>query len=295
MYNLIDKYVKQPLYKSFEQLEQAVFDVDKIDSLSTTLELALTSNNISQAFIIGYRCALQSLLPELNQRLWAAMCVSEKTGNHPKSLTSTVDESGFINGHKSFVTMADQAKQLVVIAKAGQIGDKPILKAVLLEQPCEGLDIQAMPPLPMVPNISHGQITFTNCQGILLKGDGYADYSKRFRMLEDSHVFMAFTAMILRKCVDLKFDPELVQECLLLINSLNNLKGFDKKQEPWLHLTLAACFKHFERLCNNFEAALKQSGDAFYESWMRDKKLFTIAAKARVSRNKKAQDWLLRK
>ena len=85
MYNLIDKHVKQPLYKSFEQLEQAVFEADKTDSLSATLELALTSNNISQAFIIGYRCALQSLLPELNQRQWAAMCVSEKTGNHPKT------------------------------------------------------------------------------------------------------------------------------------------------------------------------------------------------------------------
>ena len=293
MYNLIDENVKQPLYKSFEQLEQAVFDADKSNSLSTTLELALTSNNISQAFIIGYRCALQSLIPELKQRQWAAMCVSEKTGNHPKSLTSTVDDNGLINGHKSFITMADQAKQLVVIAKAGQVDDTPVLKAVLLELPCEGVSIQAMPPLPMVPDISHGQITFKNCQGTLLTGDGYSDYSKRFRTLEDAHVFMAFTAMILRKCVDLKLDPELVQECLLLINSLHSLKGFDKNQEPWLHLTLAACFKHFENMCKQFEEALKKSGDDFYALWMRDKKLFTIAAKARVSRNKKAQDWLL--
>ena len=220
------------------------------------------------------------------------MCVSEKAGNHPKLLTTTVDSEGVLNGHKSFITMADQAKQLIVIAKAGQSQDKPILKAVLIEQSNASVNIEIMSPLPMVPDINHGQITFENSQGKVLAGDGYIDYSKRFRTLEDAHVFMAFTSMILRKCVDLKLDPELTQECLLLINALNSLQDFDKSQDPWLHLTLAACFKHFEALCHEFEEALLNSGDAFYGLWMRDKKLFTISARARLSRNKKAQEWL---
>lgn len=292
MYKIIDEGLKQPLYASFQQLEDSVFLADKTQSLPATLSLALNSNDISQAFVIGYRCALQALLPELNQRQWAAMCVSEKMGNHPKLLSTTVDGNGFINGLKSFITMADQAKQLIVIAKAGELADKPILKAVLLEQSNEGVSIEIMPPLPMVPDITHGQITFDNCQGQLLEGDGYTDYSKRFRTLEDTHVFMAFSALILRKCVDLKLDSQLSQECLLLISSLSSLQGFEKNNEPWLNLTLAACFKHFESLCHAFEEALLSSGNDFYALWMRDKKLFTIASKARINRNKKAQEWL---
>ena len=292
IYSLIETGLKQKKYASFSSLEDAVFQADKTASLKSTLKLALKCSDISEAFIIGYRCALQALLPELKQDKWAAMCVSEKLGNHPKLLTTTVDAEGVLNGHKSFITMADQAKQLIVIAKAGQSQDKPILKAVLIEQPNASVNIEIMPSLPMVPDINHGQINFESSQGKILAGDGYNDYSKRFRTLEDTHVFMAFSAMILRKCVDLKLDPELAQECLILINALNSLQGFDQKQESWLHLTLAACFKHFETLCHEFEEALLNSGDELYVLWMRDKKLFTIAAKARLSRNKKAQEWL---
>jgi len=293
IYSLIENSLKQKTYSDFSELEHAVFQIDKSEGLQAALKLGLQSNNISEAFVIGYRCALQALLPELKQDQWAAMCVSEKAGNHPKLLTTMVNDSGVLNGHKSFITMADQAKQLIVVAKAGQSGDQPVLKAVLLMQPSDGLSIDIMPPLPMVPDINHGQITFENSQGQLLAGDGYADYSKRFRTLEDAHVFMAFSAMILRKCVDLKLDAQLSQECLFLINSLLSLQGFDEKQENWLHLTLAGCFKHFEALCHQFEEALLTSGDEFYPLWMRDKKLFTIAAKARINRNKKAQEWLL--
>ena len=306
MYDIIDAELKQPLFENFQQLESAVLSADKHASLSAALTLCLRCNDIGEAFSISYRCALQALLPELDQQTWAAMCVSEKDGNHPKTLKAIVEktcdeageEIGKVSGHKSFITMADQAKQLIVIAKDSASSDdastQPTLKAVLVQQPSEGLSIELMPPLPMVPNVRHGQISFENVAGKLLPGDGYADYSKRFRTLEDAHVFMGFTAMMLRKAIDLKLDAQFVEECLLLINGLLSLQALSNKaeKEQWFHLILAACFNHFEGLCHGFEEALKESGADFYDLWKRDKKLFTIAAKARVSRNNKAQEWL---
>lgn len=293
LYSMIQATLSQSCYSDFSDLESTVLGFDKHNSLEAALKLALQANDIGEAFMVGYRCALQALLPDLKQDAWAAMCVSEKEGNHPKLIKTTIDESGVVNGHKSFITMADKAKQLIVLGKAGEKEGRPLLKAVLIEQPSSGVSIDLMPALPMVPNVRHGQIQFDNSQGQLLAGDGYSDYSKRFRTLEDAHVFMAFTGLILRKSMELKLEGPWVQECLLLANSLMSLQNLEQTEQDWHHLTLAACFKHFEQMCNGFETDIQSASPEFYKLWIRDKKLFTIAAKARITRENKAKAALL--
>lgn len=294
IYPLIEFYLKQPCYESFELLQQEVLSENKSNSLQAALKLALRSNDIGEAFMVGYRCALQALLPELKQDQWAAMCVSEQQGNHPKLLRTVVTDSGRVTGHKSFITMADLAKQLIVIAKIdSDENKKPTLKAILIDQPESGLTVELMPPLPMVPNVRHGQILLEQCDGKVLAGDGYTDYSKRFRTLEDAHVFMAFTGLIFRKSIELKLEKYLAEQCLMLMSGLLSLRESLEEKQNWSHLMLAGCFKQFEQLCGDFEEALKASGDEFYNLWLRDKKLFTIAAKARKVRDGKALEELL--
>ncbi len=297
MYHIIDESLQQEQFGDFSAFAEAALNQDKVKSLESTLSIALRATSIGQAFAVAYRCALQVLLPSLNQAQWAALCVSEPQGNHPKKLKTLVSPQGLITGYKSFVTMAQQASQLIVIAKATDntqallsIEGRPILKAVLLKQPTTGIVIKEMPEMNLVPDIRHGQIELDNAQGIILPGDGHNDYSKYFRYLEDVHVLMAFVSLMLSTSVRHQLEPEINEKCLVLIASV---LAQDLKDASWQHLFLAGAFSEFKEIVARFEGSFHNLPQSFVDGWQRDKKLFTLAAKARLARTEKARLWLL--
>ena len=58
-----------------------------------------------------------------------------------------------------------------------------------------------MTGLPFVPEISHGTVAFSDVpvdSGSILPGDGYSEYIKPFRTIEDLHVFAAILGFIFR-------------------------------------------------------------------------------------------------
>jgi len=289
MYRIIDAQLKQPQFASFTEFAQAVLSQDKKNSLQAVLSVSLKANSIGQAFAVGYRCALQALLPELNSSQWVAMCVTEPQGNHPKQIQTQVTPDGLVSGQKSFVTMAELSQQLIVIAKSGETGERPILKAVLLQQPSQGVSLQVMEAMNLVPDIGHGQIALENAQGVILPGDGHNDYSKRFRYLEDIHVLMAFVSLIFSMSVRHQLQTFISEKCLLLISSLLAQELLD---EPWQHLHIAAAFESFEKIVGDFEASFDSVSESFKSDWLRDKKLFSIANKAKLARTEKARAWL---
>jgi len=289
MYRIIDAQLKQPQFASFTEFAQAVLSQDKKNSLQAVLSVSLKANSIGQAFAVGYRCALQALLPELNSSQWVAMCVTEPQGNHPKQIQTQVTPDGLVSGQKSFVTMAELSQQLIVIAKSGETGERPILKAVLLQQPSQGVSLQVMEAMNLVPDIGHGQIALENAQGVILPGDGHNDYSKRFRYLEDIHVLMAFVSLIFSMSVRHQLQAFISEKCLLLISSLLAQELLD---EPWQHLHIAAAFESFEKIVGDFEASFDSVPESFKSDWLRDKKLFSIANKAKLARTEKARAWL---
>jgi len=290
MYRIIDAQLKQPQFASFTEFAQAALSQDKKNSLQAVLSVSLRASSIGQAFAVGYRCALQALLPELNSSQWVAMCVTEPQGNHPKQIQTQVTPDGLVSGQKSFVTMAELSQQLIVIAKTGEAqGGRPVLKAVLLQQPSTGITLQIMNAMNLVPDIGHGQIALENAQGIILPGDGHNDYSKRFRYLEDIHVLMAFAGLIFNVSVRHKMPSNISEKCLLLISSLLAQKLLD---EPWQHLHIAAAFGMFEKIVGDFEASFDSVPESFKSNWLRDKKLFSIANKAKLARTERARSWL---
>jgi len=289
MYRIIDAQLKQPQFANFTEFAQAVLSQDKKNSLQAVLSVSLKANSIGQAFAVGYRCALQALLPELNSSQWVAMCVTEPQGNHPKQIQTQVTPDGLVSGQKSFVTMAELSQQLIVIAKSGETGERPILKAVLLQQPSQGVSLQVMKAMNLVPDIGHGQIALENAQGVILPGDGHNDYSKRFRYLEDIHVLMAFVSLIFSMSVRHQLQAFISEKCLLLINSLLTQELLD---EPWQHLHMAAAFETFEKIVTDFETNFDSVPESFKSDWLRDKKLFSIANKAKLARTEKARAWL---
>ena len=285
--DIIRRSLDQDEFSDFSEFEQCVLASDKTQSLLVALELAMRTTTIGQAFAIGYRCALQNLLPDLIQDEWGAFCVTEKSGVHPKKLTTTVSESGVLNGHKSFVSMADVAKELIVIAKTEDSikEERPVLKAVRVKLPLKGAEISMMPSMGMMPEIGHGTLQLNNVQGQMLVGDGYLNFNKRFRAIEDAHLIMAFTSLILSKSIRYKLNDELIDDALVIISAIMMQ---DYSDEAFSVLQLNGINRLLTSLNSRFENELEKISDDFKCDWVRDAKIFSLAGKARALKRERA-------
>lgn len=283
--HIIDSGLQLKEFESFDEFEAHVLTENKAESLKTALALSLRVTSIGQAFALGYRCALQCLLPSLKQDTWAALCVTERTGSSPKQLKTKVDKQGYITGEKSFVSMADKAEQLIVIAITGEPLARPNVKAVLISNKMAGVAIDTIPNMGMMPELEHGTLSLTNVKGNILEGDGYGEINKPFRGIEDAHLLMAFTGLVLSKTVRYELSDTLLDDCLLIIHSLLSVEFNDS---PWSTLQINAAYRLFSKVLETFEEGLSSLPESFDGQWHRDKKVFSLAVKTRALKREKA-------
>jgi hypothetical protein len=276
--------LEQACFADFQTFSDAVLTLDKNDSLQAVVECGLRCANLSQAFALAYRCALQALVPQLKQDQWASMCVTESQGNHPKHIQTMINEDGTVSGEKSFVTMAGLSQQLLVIAKAGEKANRPILKAVLVAADQASVNIKQMPALGMLSDIPHGVLSLERAAGEVLTGDGHEGYSKVFRVLEDTHILLAASCLILNQAYRFEL-PQVMQKALGIVSFISAL---ELKPSDWLSLQLASGFDQFAQLCELFESQLALCGEDFAQAWHRDKKIFSLASGARKARTERA-------
>ncbi|NVK37044.1 MAG: hypothetical protein HWE18_03885 [Gammaproteobacteria bacterium] len=282
----IEDALQEPLFSNIEELGVHLLRNNQALDLNTAVELGLRCANLSQAFALAYRCALQTLLPSLDKTHWAAMCVTESQGNHPKQLQTYLDDNQQVFGHKSFVTMAGLAEQLILIVKQGDNPERPELKAMKVLTQQANVKVTKMPAMKMLQDVPHGTIELSGAVGEILEGDGHADFSKPFRTLEDAHVLVACSAMIMRQAKEAALPSDIMQKALGVIAIV---KGMSAMTYPWQHLQLAEAFELFEALCNKFEEVLSACSQEFSQQWLLDKALFKIAGKARLARAEKAK------
>ncbi|GAA6136212.1 hypothetical protein NBRC116188_30020 [Oceaniserpentilla sp. 4NH20-0058] len=284
LFDIIESQLNEPLFENYDVFSQTVLSAEYELNQMGAVALGLRCSNMSQAFSLAYRCALQSLLPQLATNKWAAMCVTEPSGNHPKNIESQL--TGFaVNGHKSFVTMATLAEQLLVIVKQEEKSDRPQLKAVLIDSAQAGVELVQFPPLGMLKDIPHGKVTFKNADADILAGDGYSEYSKPFRTLEDIYAVLVASSFILSMAKRFEINYIVVQKALGIITQLVSLPLVPSS---WMHLQVEESLKSFNDLTELFERHFEPLPDSIKNEWLADKKIFSIAQSARESRLKKA-------
>jgi hypothetical protein len=272
--SIIDDGLAKDEFTSYQEFERDVLTPRYKLPMWSVLSTALRVTSIGQAFSVGYRGALQCLLPTLDASKWAAFCVSEASGASPKHLTTKVSAAGVLTGSKSFVSMADAAEQLIVVAVSGNNGDRPKLKAVLVNLPNNNVKQIIMPPMNMMPDVRHGGIQLEDAVGEILPGDGHDDYNKRFRTIEDTHLLTAFVALILSKTVRCKLNHEIIDNCILILSSLMKL---DFDESPWNTFQLSAAYKMASNVISMFETEFSTLPETFRSDWQRDKKIFNIS------------------
>lgn len=249
------------------------------------------SDRVGWAFASGYQAALRALFPDAPEARICALCVTESDGNSPKAIKSTLRKEGgawVLTGAKRWTTLGPDGALFYVAARdAAASTDRPAIRVVRVPSGARGLTIQNMPPTSFVPEVPHAQLQFEDLNIAptdILPGDGYADYVKPFRTIEDIHVNAAVLSYLAREARRLAWPREWIERCASNLCALQALAS-ESAAAPATHVALAGALalaaELFAQADENWD---RTPGDPAAARWKRDRALFSVAAKARAAR-----------
>ncbi len=260
----------------------ACFDlVSELDAMfASSIDRAaaggFVADRLGYAFLAGYRAALAALDPALSR---ASLCATEEGGAHPRAIKTTLAERDgalFLDGHKTFATLASAADVLLVVASRG-IGEDGRNRLQIARIPAnrEGIAIRDRDPIPFAPEIPHARVTFTNVRvekNEAWEGDGYARVLKPFRTIEDMHVCAAWLGYVVR--LTRSSSQRTCERALACIAALRGLPS--DPSAPASHIALAGVLAEAVRVAEAVSTPDPR--------WTRDLPLLAVAQTARELR-----------
>lgn len=271
------------------------------------------ADRIGWAFAGGYQAALRALHPAL----WAgdamaALCVTEATGNRPRDIQTRIepqpDGTLRVSGAKRWTTLGPQSAVLLVAGRwidaggadpaadaagpsAEPVPSRPSLRVLRIDSRAPGITLEAMPPTPFVPEVPHARVLLSNVSvpgDTLLPGDGYTDWVKPFRTIEDVHVTLAVGSYLLAEARRRGWPAGFVERLLATLVPLAALAGHDPSA-PATHLVLAGTLQALHGLVAEAGPLWPAGeGDATAQRWRRDVALLQVAQTARTQRAERA-------
>jgi len=269
--------------------------------IDRALVAAASADRLGYAFVAGYTEALRALVPTAVDAL--ALCATEEGGNQPRAIHTTLAKadggSGWIvTGKKKWATGASSAGALLVVASTGIGADgKNRLRIVRIPTSAAGLRMTSS-AAPFVPEIEHAEIELDHvavAESDILPGDGYDDYLKPFRTVEDAHVHAALAAYLLGVARRHSW-PDLVERMLALALAARAVATAEPKL-PTTHVALAGVLALAAREVPDLEARWSAAStatpdaaapDPEWTRWLRDRRLLETAAAARAARRERA-------
>ncbi len=250
------------------------------------------AGGLGAAFVAGYGAALQALVPGAPRR--TSLCATEQGGAHPRAIATTLSTTGAdgaplegdlrLVGHKRWSTLATEAELLLVVASTGVDGSgKNRLKLVRVSPRAAGVTITPMPPPPFAPDVGHAEIQLDTRVAVtaVLPGDGYSDYLKPFRTVEDLHVHGALLGWMLGLAARHAWPREQVERLLAAVASIRSLAAAPPLA-PATHLALAGAIAVTRELVER--APWTTLDPDALARWQRDRPLLEVAGKARDAR-----------
>ena len=249
------------------------------------------ADRLGFAFVGGYQAALQSLVPQHGGI--GALCVTEAKGNAPKHIETTLlpDGDGFVlTGTKKWATAAPLATHLLVAATTGQDAEgRNQIRVVRV--PADARGVTLVPSsAPFVPEIPHAQVTLDHVAvraEDILPGDGYSEYVKPFRTVEDAHVNAALLGYLVGVARRHSFVRELVEQLVASTVAVRSI-AIEDPRSPMTHFALAGVIAQIGKLVAELERAWDAAPDDEYARWKRDRPLLSVAQAARTTRRENA-------
>lgn len=269
----------------------------RTDSLERAFDRAtlggLHAATVGQAFVAGYRAALQQLVPSLGREP-AALCVTEEAGAHPRAIATTLsplpatNERFVLRGAKRWASVGESSVQLLVVAKQGEQSDgRPALRVARVPSDRVGVEVRSMSEYPVVPDVAHASIAFDAVlveRAELLEGDGYARVVKPFRTVEDIHVFGAILGYLVATGRGGRWPADAVASLAALLVALRALSVEDASA-PSTHLALGAVLAHAKTAIAALDEHWESVERVRRDGWLRDCVLLQVASKARKERS----------
>ena len=268
--------------------------------IDRALVAALQADRLGFAFSSGFHSALAALVPSLPRDHRTAFCATEERGAHPKHMATRLErnESGdgwLLNGFKKWSTLGTEASSVLVVAVAGQDGDgRNVVRVAHVPTDLPGVQLEAMPPPPFVPEVPHATLTLTNVKladSAILPGDGYNDYLKPFRTVEDTYVHAALLAYLLGIARRSNWPQELKERIVSSIVAARGLAD-EGANSPATHVALAGLLATTQALVADSAEEWSRVDEAERERWTRDGQLMSIAGTARAARRERAWERL---
>jgi hypothetical protein len=237
------------------------------------------------AFLIGYQAALRVLWPSAPASL-GALCATERRSVRPADMNTRLDGLR-LTGNKDFVTAGLDAEWLLVAARSEGPGEGPQLHLAVVYPGEPGVTLEALPTLPLMPEVGHGRLRLEQAGCELLAGDGWDAYVKPFRSLEDLYVLAALTAWLYGVGQECGWPQDLRLRLLGLLAGC--AEGSRQCADSvGCHLLLGGLFAQFQELRWAIDQALLAGPEQWSHLWQRDQGVLALAAAAREKRLAKA-------
>jgi len=237
------------------------------------------------AFLVGYQAALRVLWPSAPPSL-GALCATERRSVRPADMHTRL-EGLRLTGSKDFVTAGLEAEWLLVAARSETAGAAPQLNLAVVYPGEPGVTLEALPTLPLMPEVGHGRLLLEQAACELLAGDGWDAYVKPFRSLEDLYVLTALTAWLYGVGQESAWPQDLRLQLLGLLAGC--AEGSRQcADSTGGHLLLGGLFAQFQALRGAIDAALAAGPVHWAQIWQRDQGVMMLAAAAREKRLNKA-------
>jgi acyl-CoA dehydrogenase len=257
------------------------------------------ADRVGWAFASGYQAALHALFPDAPGDRICALCVTEADGNSPKaiksSLTRTRDD-WTLNGSKRWTTLGPQGALFFVAARDEAASlTRASIKIARVDSNARGLKIENMPATNFVPEVPHARLQFEDLklvESAILPGDGYDQYVKPFRTVEDIHVQAAVLAYLMREGQRLTWPQGWLERLAALLAALGRIADMPA-DEPETHVALSGALAFGAGLIGETDAFwLASAADPAALRWRRDRDLLKVASGAREQRTRRAWERL---
>jgi acyl-CoA dehydrogenase len=139
---------------------------------------------------------------------------------------------------------------------------------------------------PFVPEIPHAEVQLDRVRveaSAVLPGDGYTDYVKPFRTVEDAHVHCALLGYLVGVARRHDFARDLIERMLAAAAATRAIALADPK-DPATHVTLAGAITLATTLVSELESVWEDFEDDEWSRWQRDRALLRVAGAARAAR-----------
>lgn len=252
------------------------------DPAAAALLGGLHSSHPAWAFGAGYQAALRRLIP--GHQGFGALCVTEAGGNHPRAIETTAAE-GRLRGAKRFVLLGERADTLYVLGQVPSEGPRVDLRLFPVASGSPGLEF-APGHSPILPELPHCALTLDTPAPPPLPGDGWGDYVRPFRTLEDLYVVLALSGHLVRICREYAL-PESELEGLLpsvlALLEATRMEADSKALHRALGALLPAAVLAFGGL------SWERVDPAVRSRWERDQRILGVGGAARRRRLERAR------